>query len=463
MKCWMMLVLLFASRPTFAANSGDLVASNNPAADIQQLVEGVNRDMAAYRTELTGKREDQQGQLQHLTEQVANLQQALRQAKAQEQQLEARLRQNQQQLQAQQQQLQQAGGQLSELAGVVRRQAGEQAQQYPQSLTALQLGAHTELFDVLTDASRLPDATQLERWQQLLWQQLTRSGRLEPFEAEVIAADGTTTPQTVMRVGEFNLIDGRGYLLPTADFSALTRIERLPDGSSREQLAALMAAELTTLSVPLDPTRGGLLSRQEERRPWYLRLEQAGGVGVLIALLFGVGMGVALERGWFLGRTRRQVRRQLRQPTPDTDNVLGRILLIGHRYGHRPPAQLERKLDEAILAELPSLEKRLSLLKLLAALAPMLGLLGTVTGMIATFQNMTLVGSGDPRLLSGGIATALMTTVLGLLAAMPLMLLHSWLAGQSRELVNLLDQQSAGLLAEQVEQGAQDIRGGRPR
>jgi len=457
---WIMLLLLSAGVPTFAAAdvSGDQVDGDTAAGVIQQLVEGVNRDIATFRAGQTGKMQDQQTQLEHLTEQVASLQQALDRARAREQALNAQFQQNRQQLQAQQQRLQLQGSRLSELAGVIRLQAGEQSEHYRQSLTALQLGAQPDLFDALTDANQLPDLSLLQRWKQQLWHQLTHSGHIEPFEAQVLAADGTATPQTVVRMGEFNLVNGSGYLLPTADFSALSPLDRLPDGSRQQLLTELMEGNLTTLSIPFDPTRGELLSRLEEQCPWYLRLDQAGWVGLLIALLFAIGVGVALERSWFLGRTRLQVRRQLRQNALSENNVLGRILLIGRQYGHRPPEQLERKLDEAILTELPELEKRLSLLKLLAALAPMLGLLGTVTGMIATFQNMTLFGSGDPKVLSGGIATALMTTVLGLLAAMPLMLLHSWLAGQSRDLVNLLDQQSAGLLAEQLEQNTQEAR-----
>ena len=113
---------------------------------------------------------------------------------------------------------------------------------------------------------------------------------------------------------------------------------------------------------------------------------------------------------------------------------------------------LELKLDEAILKNTPALQRGLVTVRILAVIAPMLGLLGTVTGLIETFQSITLFGTGDPRLMAGGISQALVTTVLGLGAAIPLILMHSALNTRSKRLLAVLEEQSAGLIARHAEQ-----------
>ena len=123
------------------------------------------------------------------------------------------------------------------------------------------------------------------------------------------------------------------------------------------------------------------------------------------------------------------------------------LSVIGSRPRLEELDTLELKLDEAILRETPALERWQGLIKLLAAVAPLLGLLGTVTGMIATFQAITQYGTGDPKMMADGISQALVTTVLGLVAAIPLLFLHSLVAARSKALIQLLEQQSAGLIA----------------
>lgn len=108
---------------------------------------------------------------------------------------------------------------------------------------------------------------------------------------------------------------------------------------------------------------------------------------------------------------------------------------------------LELKLDEAILRETPSVESGINLIKILAAIAPLLGLLGTVIGMIGTFQAITLFGTGDPKIMAGQISMALVTTAMGLIAAIPLILVHSVVAARAKSIIHILDEQAAGIVA----------------
>ena len=131
--------------------------------------------------------------------------------------------------------------------------------------------------------------------------------------------------------------------------------------------------------------------------------------------------------------------------------MLGRVLKI---YNENPSADvesLELKLGEAILKEMPPLQRGILFIKVISVVAPLMGLLGTVTGMINTFQAITLFGTGDPRTMAGGISQALVTTVLGLVVAIPTVLLHTIVSGRSKSITQVLQEQSAGLVARRAE------------
>jgi biopolymer transport protein ExbB len=177
------------------------------------------------------------------------------------------------------------------------------------------------------------------------------------------------------------------------------------------------------------------------------RIQQGGYVGYVILTLGALGGVVILERLFSLAWVGRRLNRQRQQTEPQDDNPLGRLLQVARGHPQLPPDGLQKHLDEAILRELPSLKRGLRMLAIFAAVAPLLGLLGTVTGMIETFQSITLFGTGDPKLMSGGISQALVTTELGLAVAIPLVLVHSLLSGRSNRVIRMLDQESAALVA----------------
>ena len=112
---------------------------------------------------------------------------------------------------------------------------------------------------------------------------------------------------------------------------------------------------------------------------------------------------------------------------------------------------LELKLAEAIAQETPSLQRFLALLKIIGVVAPLLGLLGTVTGMINTFQAITLFGTGDPKMMAGGISQALVTTVLGLVVAIPIVLLHTLVSSRSKRIAQVIEERAIGVMAEHSE------------
>lgn len=276
------------------------------------------------------------------------------------------------------------------------------------------------------------------------------TGRIRAFEAPVAADSGEIAPREVVRLGDLAAFGGGDLLERGAAEGVLSTVARTPAEVSR-QLAAFQAGEGERIA--LDPTRGQVIDALAQRPTLQERFQQGGVVGYVVVGLGAFGLLVALLQYGYLLRVSVALRRQLmRLEELRDDNPLGRVLLRFRALSDDPmPEALEARLDEAVLAELPRLERGQPLVKLLAAVAPLLGLLGTVTGMIVTFQAITVFGTGDPQLMAGGISQALVTTVLGLITAVPLLFAHTALAGRSRQLAGIVEGQASAALAERLE------------
>ena len=201
----------------------------------------------------------------------------------------------------------------------------------------------------------------------------------------------------------------------------------------------------------LDPTSGVILSSLVQSPNLGERINQGGIVGYVIISLGLLGLLLSLERLISLTIAGQKVKAQLKRDTATDDNALGRVLQVYQSNRAVDTETLELKLGEAILKETPALQRGILFIKVISVVAPLLGLLGTVTGMINTFQAITLFGTGDPKTMAGGISQALVTTVLGLTVAIPMVLLHTIVSGRSRTITQILQEQTAGIVAEQSE------------
>lgn len=276
------------------------------------------------------------------------------------------------------------------------------------------------------------------------------TGRVVRVEAPVAGADGEVGPRQVVRLGDLAAFTEGELLRRGADDEVLSVVERTPREVATT-LAAFHAGEARSLA--LDPTGGRIVAALAQRPDLVERFHQGGAVGYVVVALGAFGLLVALAQYGYLLRVSLAVRRQRRDLSRlRSDNPLGRVLdRFRALEGSQMPEALEARLDEAVLAEQPRLERGQALVKLLAAVAPLLGLLGTVTGMIVTFQAITVFGTGDPQLMAGGISQALVTTVLGLITAVPLLFAHTALAGRSRHLAGVVEGQASAALAEHLE------------
>jgi biopolymer transport protein ExbB len=255
----------------------------------------------------------------------------------------------------------------------------------------------------------------------------------------------------VTRVGVFNATADGKFLHWSADPGILTELARQPEGRHLRAASRLEDAQEGLVGMSVDPSRGALLGLLVQRSTLGERLRHGGTIGFAIVVLGCVGLLLVGERLVHLMIVSRKIEEQRAADRPSADNPLGRILAVYEANPDVSVETLELKLDEAIQRESPGLERFLSTIRVLAVMAPLMGLLGTVTGMIFVFQDIQLFGSGDPKVMAGGISQALVTTVLGLLAAIPLLFCHSLLHGRAKGLVEILDEQSTGLVAARAE------------
>ncbi|WP_242458054.1 MotA/TolQ/ExbB proton channel family protein [Halomonas sp. YLGW01] len=281
---------------------------------------------------------------------------------------------------------------------------------------------------------------------------LTReTGRVIELEAPVAGADGQIVKRSVLRVGDLLAATDDGRLLERSGEAGRLAVLPMTPEPVAERLAAFQGGEGETLAF--DPAGGQVVAAMAQTPSLWARFQQGGAVGYVVVALGIVGLLVALGQYLYLMRVTVRLRRQLADlDRLRDDNPLGRVLKRFHALGsgHAPEA-LEARLDEALLAEQPKLERGQGLVKMLAAVAPLMGLLGTVTGMIVTFQSITVFGTGDPQLMAGGISQALVTTVLGLVTAVPLLFAHTALSSRSRALIGTLEGRASAVLADALE------------
>jgi len=339
---------------------------------------------------------------------------------------------------------------LGEMHGVVRQVAADASARFTNSVVSAQFKGRTPFLDDLAQRKELPEIKELQELWVALQQEMTESGKVSTFKTDVITTSGKSEEREITRIGSFNLVDADGFLYYKADSAEVRELARQPESKFYDLVAPFNETKSGIAPLAMDPSRGSLLSLLIQKKTIVQYYHQGGVVGYTITVVFLFGVLLVLIRVVGLTTTGGKIKKQMNSSAPG-DNPLGRIMKVYLDNRDVDVENLELKMDEAILKETPGLEWGITIVKVLAALSPLMGLLGTVTGMIGTFQSITLFGTGDPRVMAGGISTALVTTVLGLVSAIPLIFLHSIVAGQSKGLIHILEEQSAGLIAEHAE------------
>lgn len=348
-------------------------------------------------------------------------------------------------------------GTLTELFGHLTSAAGDLASNFEVSLASAQYpGREVFLRDLVAKMSNsdgLPSIEEIERvWFELL-REIRETGVVTTFSADVSSPGGERAERQVLRVGVFNIVDTDGNYLGYQDGN-LSELPRQPRGPYTGWAADLATASggLNPFGVdPTGPTGGSFLAAIIDTPTLTERWHQGGPVGYAITALGIFAFLLAIYRFVVLTTVGGRVNSQLKSDKANDNNPLGRVLKIHEDNPNMDTETLELKLSEGVLKETPRLESGLTLLKIIAAIAPLMGLLGTVTGMILTFQAITIFGAGDPKAMAGGISSALITTVLGLLVAIPTVLMYTIVNGRAQRIIHILDEQTTGMVAEHTE------------
>jgi biopolymer transport protein ExbB len=356
--------------------------------------------------------------------------------------------------------LRQRQGNLGELFGVTRQIAGEISNSLGDSLINSEFPAaagqedRVAFLKRMADAKSLPSITELERMWFEISREMTASGAVTRYKANVVKADATSEEREVVRVGGFTVVSDDEYLVYRE--GALKVLPRQLPGGARSLASDLGEAsgeEYTEMVV--DPARGVLTELVTERPSWTQRFIESEPIVYFILFVGFVGLALSAVQTLFLLGERSKVQRQLGNvASPSNDNSLGRVLAAfrGDASRIEEDAEVaELRISEATLREVPKLERFQAFLRLAVAAGPLLGLVGTVIGMIITFQTITESGQSDPRLMANGIGQAMIATVAGLGIAIPLLFINAFLSSMSKGIVQILDEQSTGLLAESIE------------
>jgi biopolymer transport protein ExbB len=354
--------------------------------------------------------------------------------------------------------LQERLGELKELFGVLQQAAGDARGNFDTSVTQIQFPDRgkwlTGFAQKMGSTTRMPTLEEIERIWFELQREMTESARVVKLNTTVINASGEEEQREVVRIGLFNVVSDGKYLEYVPETGRLVELQRQPAGRFTGRADDLQEASGGLNSFAVDPTRGQLLALLVQSPSLMERIAQGKQVGYVIIVLGIIAIIIAVWRLLALYATSAKVSRQIKNIEQPGNNPLGHVLKVAYDNPDADVEVLELKLGEAILKELPKFNSMLSFLKIISVVAPLLGLLGTVTGMIVTFQAITLYGAGDPKLMAGGISTALVTTVLGLVVAIPTVFMHTLVQSRAKRLTQILQEEAAGMLSERAERMA---------
>jgi len=343
-------------------------------------------------------------------------------------------------------------GNLGEMFGVVKQVSGQTRGEFKNSITNIDNPNRDLFLKNLAESKKLPDLEDISGlWVELL-KEIRNAETIKTFTTEVLSADGDNSELEVLRIGTFSITQDGNFLKHLIDTNQVEFLPSQPSGVNKRKLRRLQGSSEGVYEVDIDPTRGAILDKLIQKKTFFQRIADGGFVGYVIILLGLGGVALASERIYVLRNTLDSIREQENSADILQNNLLGSLLQTAKENINESLDSLELILDEKIQSITPTIEIRVKAIKLIATVAPLLGLLGTVIGMIETFQAITLFGTGDPKLMAGGISQALVTTMLGLIVAAPLLFMHSYAENYSKSIISFLEEKASRIVANKTKQ-----------
>lgn len=347
--------------------------------------------------------------------------------------------------------LEKKGANLNDLFMITKQEAGDFSSLLQSSMTSTEFKGRTEALKELSLSHSNPTIESIKNFYKEFFQEIIESGKIANYSANVITDDGKKKKITVTRVGLFSAFDKNGYLRYDDSIGSFVNLLRQPKSEYFNYITQYYSSNSKIVPMLIDPTRGVLFDMLTEKATIKDRINQGGVIGYIILTLGALALLFSLYKYLTLFNLDKGMKAQIKSQEINLSNPLGRILKSFEKHKSKDINTIESKLDSALVREIPNIQTGLPMIKLIAAVAPLLGLLGTVTGMIETFQSITLFGTGDPKLMAGGISQALMTTVLGLVVAIPILFIYNILSSKAKKIVEILTQQSSSLIAKHLD------------
>ena len=330
-------------------------------------------------------------------------------------------------------------GVLGELFGVARQFAGELLSSSESAYTFTEF---PDRGDKLKEIGKI-QVHSIEELE-VLWleyfNEIVASGEVKEFKSKIINSKGDSFEDNIVRYGLFSASYNSEFIKPINELNGFELLQRQPEKSILRNLKRHQRSdEYKTASI--DPTRGFLLSLYLDKAGWIERIAQGKSVGFIIILIGIIGVAFSSYKIYFLNESKK-----ILEDSNQTNVIQDMIDNIKKAKSYQSK---ENIIDELISNYSSKLDWGVSWIKFVAAVAPLLGLLGTVIGMIETFQAITLFGTGDPKQMAGGISQALITTMLGLMVAAPLLGFYTYISDRVNTLVQIVEEKGSYLLSKE--------------
>ena len=448
MKIYLYLTIFVSSFILYAQEE----IIEEPISKIEQLILDIESEIDIEKRFDFSRSNSKETQLSDLKRIHKKLESDLKNAEDLSQRLIAEFDENEKTLSELEERLTLKLGNLGEMFGVVKQVSGQTRGEFKNSITNIDNPNRDLFLQNLAESKKLPDLSDISGlWLELL-KEIRNAETIKTISTEVLSADGDNSELEILRIGTFSITQNGMFLKHLIDTNQVEFLASQPAGVNKRKLRRLQNSDEGIYEVDIDPTRGAILEKLIQKKTFFQRIADGGFVGYVIILLGLGGVALASERIYVLRNTLQSIHDQENSSEIIENNLLGSLLQTAKENMNESLDSLELILDEKIQSITPTIEIRVKAIKLIATVAPLLGLLGTVIGMIETFQAITLFGTGDPKLMAGGISQALVTTMLGLIVAAPLLFMHSYAENYSKTIISFLEEKSSGIVANKTKQ-----------
>ena len=327
-------------------------------------------------------------------------------------------------------------GVLGELFGVTRQFAGELAASSENSVVFYEFPNRLEALKEISKI-KVHNLDELEQLWIAYFDEIVAGGEIKKIDTIITDPDGESFDGQVIRYGLFSASYNNKFVTPASSLNSFKLLAKQPESNITRSLKKHARAD-DYKEVAIDPTRGFLLSLYLDKPGWFQRIAQGKLIGFIIILIGLIGTAFSLFKIYKL----REYSEEVNDNSSGVISEMTKSLKSGDSRDSK-----ENIIDEIIINYTGTLEWGSNWIKFFAAVAPLLGLLGTVIGMIETFQAITLFGTGDPKQMAGGISQALVTTMLGLIVAAPLLGMYTYISEKTTSILQIIEEKASYLLS----------------